>query len=102
MITKKELCEELIKFAKIKLGSEFNIAYLNDDECSKDFERVLDSNPKNVILEVDDAITDLLLFEDMENDDNQKTCEYFLKLAYKLNVYNKYFKEKKVDEEKDI
>ena len=102
MITKKELCEELIKFAKINLGSEFDIAYSNDEECFKDFERVLDSNPKNVILEVDDAITDLLLFEDMEDDDNKKTCEYFLKLAYKLNVYNKYFKEKKVDEEKDI
>ena len=102
MLTKKELCEDLVKFAKIKLDSDFNTAYLNDEECIKDFERVLDLNPKNVLLEVDDAITDLLLFEDMEDINNQKTCEYFLKLAYKLNVYNKYFKEKKVDEEKDI
>lgn len=102
MLAKKDLCEELVKFAKIKLDSDFNKAYLNDEECIKDFERVLDLNPKNVLLEVDDAITDLLLFEDMEDVNNQKTCEYFLKLAYKLNVYNKYFKEKKVNEEKDI
>lgn len=102
MLSKNELCNELVKFSKINLGSEFNKAYENEEACFKDFEKILDSNSLNAISEVDDAITDLLLGEDMENENNQIICEYFLKLAYKINIYNKHFKDKNKDAEKDI
>lgn len=102
MISKKELCNELVKFTKINLGSEFNEVYQNDEACFKNFEKILDSKPLNTLLEVNYAITDLLLAEDMENENNQIICEYFLKLAYKINIYNKHFKDKNKDAEKDI
>lgn len=102
MISKKELCNELVKVTKINLGSEFNEIYQNDEACFKYFEKILDSKPSNALLEVNYAITDLLLAEDMENENNQIICEYFLKLAYKINIYNKHFKDKNKDAEKDI
>lgn len=102
MLSKKELCNELVKVTKINLGSEFNRVYQNEEECFKNFEKILDLKPSNALLEVDDAITNLLLAEDMENENNQIICEYFLKLAYKINIYNKHFKDKNKDAEKDI
>lgn len=102
MLSKEELCNELVKFTKINLGSEFNKAYKSEESCFKDFEKVLDCNPLNAIVEVDDAITDLLFEEDMENKNNQIICEYYLKLAYKINIYNKYFKDKTRNAEKDL
>ncbi len=102
MLSKEELCNELVKFTKINLGSEFNKAYKNEKTCFNDYEKVLEHNPLNAIMEVDDAITDFLFEEDMENENNQIICNYFLKLAYKINIYNKHFKEKNKNVEKNI
>lgn len=102
MLSKDELCDELVKFSKINLGSEFNRVYQNEEECFKNFEKILDLKPSNALLKVDDAINNLLLGEDMENENNQIICEYFLKLAYKINIYNKHFKDNKLNAEKDI
>lgn len=102
MLSKEELCNELVKFSKINLGSEFNETYKNEEICFKDYEKVLEHNPLNAIMEIDDAITDLLFEEDMENKNNQIICEYYLKLAYKINIYNKHFKDKTKNAEKDL
>lgn len=40
MLSKDELCDELVKFSKINLGSEFNRVYQNEEECFKNFEKI--------------------------------------------------------------
>ena len=102
MKSKDELCNELIKFSKHHLAFEFEDVYGTEENCYKNYDYILSNKPTNVAMEVGIAVNDILLYGNIENKEEKERLNFFIDLAYDLNIYCNHFREKKHEKEQDI
>lgn len=94
MRDKKELCNELVNYFKEVNPYDFNCCYNTMEEAYNNFYDIMTKDSKGILTELKEELHELIIYNDLRNKDMKNKYEKATKLAYDLNVFYNYSKEK--------